>query len=119
MPQAPRFWPTDPKFRRKFESELHSGCRARNGEFKGSGGLRTPNRAETLFGSVYPPNNAVDTKKCVERGFGYVESEYEVRFGLAHRNGELSLSDPETTAPFNYPFRARNKLIEKYCEKCT
>ena len=41
------------------------------------------------------------TKKYVEGGFGYGESEYEVSFGLAPRNGELSLSDPETPEPFN------------------
>ena len=48
------------------------------------------------------------TKKFVEGGFGYGESEYEVSFSLALRNGELSPSDPETPEPFNSPFRARN-----------
>ena len=46
------------------------------------------------------------TKKCVEWGFGYVESEYEVIFGLAPRNGELSPSVPKTQEHFNSPFRA-------------
>ena len=32
----------------------------------------------------------------MERGFRYGESEYEVSFGLAHRNGEVSTSDPKT-----------------------
>ena len=41
-----------------------------------------------------------------EWGFGYGESEYEVSFGLAPRNGELSPSVPETPEPFNTPFRA-------------
>ena len=45
------------------------------------------------------------TKKCVERDLGYGDSEYEVSFGLAPRNGELSPSDPETPEPFNSPFR--------------
>ena len=48
------------------------------------------------------------TKKCVEWGFGYRESEYEVSFGLASRNGELTPSEPKTPEPFNSPFRARN-----------
>ena len=48
------------------------------------------------------------TKKCVEWGFGYGESEYEISFGLARRNGELSPSDPKTPEPFNSPFRSRN-----------
>ena len=34
------------------------------------------------------------------------ESEYEVSFGLAPRNGELSPSDPKTPEPFNSPFRS-------------
>ena len=45
-------------------------------------------------------------KKCVKWGFGYGESEYEVSFGLAPRNGELSPSEPKTPEPFNFPFRA-------------
>ena len=48
------------------------------------------------------------TKKYVEEGFGYGESEYEVSFGLAPRNGELSPSVPKTPEPFNSPCRARN-----------
>ena len=40
--------------------------------------------------------------------FGYGESEYEVSFGLAPRNGELSPSVPEILEPFNSPIRARN-----------
>ena len=53
----------------EFESELRSGCRARNGEFKGSRGLRTPTRAETLFGSVYPPNNTRGYQEMCGEGF--------------------------------------------------
>ena len=34
------------------------------------------------------------TKKCVEWGFGYGESEYELSFGVAPRNEEFSPSDP-------------------------
>ena len=49
-------------------------------------------------------------KKCVEWGFGYGESEYEVSFGLAPRNGELSLSVSETPEPFTSPLRARNGI---------
>ena len=37
MPRDPKFWPTDPKFCGKFESELLSGFRARSGMLKGSG----------------------------------------------------------------------------------
>ena len=48
------------------------------------------------------------TKKCVEWVFGYGESEYEVSFGLAPRNGELSPSDPETPEPLKCPFWDRN-----------
>ena len=48
------------------------------------------------------------TKKCVEGAFGYGESEYEVSFGIAPRNGELSPSVPETPEPLNSPFQARN-----------
>ena len=48
------------------------------------------------------------TKKCVEFGFGYGESEYEVSFGLAPRNGELPPSVPKTPEPFNSPFPARD-----------
>ena len=48
------------------------------------------------------------TKKCVEWGFGYGKSEYEVSLGLAPRNGDLSPSDPETPEPFNSPLRERN-----------
>ena len=39
------------------------------------------------------------TKKHVEWGFGYGECEYEVSFGLAPRNAELSPSDPQTPEP--------------------
>ena len=48
------------------------------------------------------------TKKCVEWGFGYGESEYEVSFGLAPRNGELLPSDPQTPEPFNSSLRSRS-----------
>ena len=37
MPRDPKFWPTDPKFCGKFESEHRSGFQVRNGELKGSG----------------------------------------------------------------------------------
>ena len=57
------------------------------------------------------------TKKCVEWGFGYGESEYEVSFGLAPRNGELSPSDPETQEPFNSSFRARNGVQIRFPRK--
>ena len=40
--------------------------------------------------------------------FGYGESEYEVSFGPAFRNAELSPSNPETPEPFNSLFRAQN-----------
>ena len=50
----------------------------------------------------------VCTKQCMKWGFGYGESECEVSFGLAPRNGELSHSVPETPEPFNLPFRDRN-----------
>ena len=43
------------------------------------------------------------TEKCVEGDFGYGESEHEVSFGLAPRNGELSPSVPETPERFNSP----------------
>ena len=36
MLRDPKFWLTDPEFHGKFESELRSGFRARNGELKGS-----------------------------------------------------------------------------------
>ena len=39
VPQDLRFWPTDPKCRGEFDSELRSGFRAQNGELKGSGAL--------------------------------------------------------------------------------
>ena len=48
------------------------------------------------------------TKKCVQRGFGYGESEYEVSFGIAPQNGELSPSNPQTSEPFNSPFQVQN-----------
>ena len=81
-----------------------------------SGGNSTPARAEILFGAVNRPKNTrgyqemcgVGTKKCVEWGFGYGESEYEVSFGLAPQNEELSPPDPQTQEPFNSPIRARN-----------
>ena len=50
----------------------------------------------------------MSTKKCVELGLGYGESEYEVGFGLAPQNRELSPSVPETPEIFDSPFRARN-----------
>ena len=59
-----------------------------------------------LFGSVNRPEIPVGTKKCVQRGFRYGESEYETSFGLVPWNGELSLSDPKTPEPFSSPFRA-------------
>ena len=47
-------------------------------------------------------------KKYVEGGFEYEECEYEVNFGLAPQNGELSPSVPESTKLFNFLFRAGN-----------
>ena len=64
-----------------------------------------------LLRSSLPPGGPkipVGTKKCVEWGFGYGESEYEVRFGQAPSNGELSRSDIKTTKPFNSSIRTRN-----------
>ena len=46
------------------------------------------------------------TKKCVEWGFGYGESEYAVSFAQAPGNAELLPSYPDTTEPFMSPFRA-------------
>ena len=43
------------------------------------------------------------TKKCVKWGFGHGESEHEVSFSLASRNGAVSLFGPETTVRFNSP----------------
>ena len=54
------------------------------------------------------PKIPVWIKKCLEWGFGYKKSEYEINFGRASRNGVLSPSDPQTPEPFNSPFRARN-----------
>ena len=48
------------------------------------------------------------TKKRVGGVSGQGKSGYEVSFGLAPRNGELSPSDPEIPQPFNSPLRARN-----------
>ena len=41
-------------------------------------------------------------------GFRVRKSEYEVSFGLAPRNWELSPSDPQIQEPFNSPFRVRD-----------
>ena len=49
-----------------------------------------------------------------EGGFGHGESEYEVSFGLAPRNGELSPSVPKTPEPFISPFRIRNPERSSY-----
>ena len=46
------------------------------------------------------PKIPAGIKKCVEWGFRYGESEYEISFGLAPRNEELSPQDPETPEPF-------------------
>ena len=62
-------------------------------------------RPETGSAREIRPKIPVGTKKYVEGDFGYGESEYEVRFGLAPRNGELLPSDPRTFEPFNSPFR--------------
>ena len=43
------------------------------------------------------------TKRCVKWGFVFRESEYEVSFGIAPRNGELSPSVPETPEPCSGP----------------
>ena len=69
-------------------------------------GIAVP--AGNRFGSVNPPKNTHGYQEMCGGGFGYGESEYEVSFGLAPRNGELSPSVPETQEPFNSPFRARN-----------
>ena len=52
------------------------------------------------------------TKNRAEWDFGYGQSEYEVSFDLAPRNGELSPPDPKIPGPCNSPFRAgtRNGL---------
>ena len=60
-------------------------------------------------GILNRPENTRVYQDCVERGFGYGKSEYEVSFGLTHWYGELSPSDTETTEPFNSPFRCRNR----------
>ena len=74
-----------------------------------SRGLHAPGpRAEMLFGSVHPPRSTRGYQEMCGAGFGYGESEYEVSFGIAPRNGELSPSVPKTPEPFNSPFRARN-----------
>ena len=75
------------------------------------GGFTEPNRfppetaapvlAEILFGSVNPPKNTMGTKKCVEWGFVYGESEYEVSSGLVARSWELSPSVPEIPEPMD------------------
>ena len=64
--------------------------------------------AGNRFGSVNRREIPVGTKKCVGWGSEYGESEYELGFGLAPRNGELSPNDAETPEPFNSPFEARN-----------
>ena len=69
-----------------------------------TGILKTQIRHSVRFGPKIP----VGPKKCMEWGFGYGKSEYEVSFGLAPRNGELSPSVPETPKHFNSPFRDRN-----------
>ena len=51
----------------------------------------------------------MDTKKCVELGFGHRKSEYEVKFGLVPRSGDLSPSDAETpVGPFDSTLRNRD-----------
>ena len=64
-------------------------------------GTAAPARAKILFGSENPPKKPVGTNKCVEWCFGCEESEYEVSFDLAHWNGELSPSDPQTPEPLS------------------
>ena len=60
-----------------------------------------------LVGTSCPGRNTVvlakmtrkkplSTKKYAEMGFGYRGSEYDVSFGVAHLNGDVYASDPET-----------------------
>ena len=58
-------------------------------------GLRFGTVESGLVGQI-GPKIPVSNKKCLEWGFGCGESEYEVSFGLAPRNGEFSPSDSET-----------------------
>ena len=64
-----------------------------------SGRNSSPGRAEILFGPVKRLEKSVGTMKCMEWGFGYGESEYEVSFCQATRNEDLSPSDPKATEP--------------------
>ena len=78
------------------------------GDCRGSGvrGRRAP--AGNRFGSVNRPENTRGYQEMCGVGFHVRESEYEVSFGLAPLNGELSASEPKTPEPFNSPLRARN-----------
>ena len=58
--------------------------------------------------NVNRPENTRGYQEMCGVGFRVWESEHEVSFGLAPRNGELSPSDHETPEPFNSPFRDRN-----------
>ena len=62
------------------------------------------------FGSINPPKNTRGYQEMCGGGFGYGESEYEVSFGLATRNGELSPSNPKTPEHFNSSFRAESEV---------
>ena len=49
-------------------------------------------------------------KKFVELGFGLRESEIEVSFGPAPRDGEFAPSVPEKPIALSPPFRAQNRI---------
>ena len=69
---------------------------------------------EIISYSTFSATTALQNKFNVEWGFEYGESEYEVSFGIAPRNGDLSPSDPETPELFSSPFRARNPKRSSY-----
>ena len=58
-------------------------------------GTTSPAGAKILFGSVNPPKNTRGYPEICGGVFGHGESEYEVIFGLAPQNRELSPSDSE------------------------
>ena len=83
-----------------------SGQIYRTKQYFGSGRGCCCGRKPVRFGKS--ARNPVGTKQCVERGFGYGESEHGDSFCLAPRSKEFSPSDPETSKPLSSPFRARN-----------
>ena len=58
---GPQVLPTDPKFCGKFESELHSGLRARNRELKGSGVLGSEGDNSPFRGARPKPTSYSDS----------------------------------------------------------